>query len=152
MQQKSVAGSCSMNCLCWPDPARASRALSLWRLACNSCSLGLTHSLPGSMFDCFSACACCGAVVAVGVIGEICSAATVAAAGVAATKEIPLISPASSSPQLTNMPFFSRTVPSDRCVCWLHWQAKPCNARDAPSQHAPSLHVQQWTRVREWQL
>lgn len=51
---------------------------------------------------------------AVAVIGEICSAATVAAAGVAAAKEVPLISPASSSPQLTNMPFFFRTVPSDR--------------------------------------
>lgn len=53
---------------------------------------------------------------AVAVIGEICSAATVSAAGVAAEQKIPLISPAASSPQLTNMPYFFRTVPSDRCA------------------------------------
>jgi hypothetical protein len=58
---------------------------------------------------------CCGAV-AVGVIGEICSSATVAAAGFAGERKVPLISPASSSPQLTGMPFFRRTVPSDRWV------------------------------------
>lgn len=51
---------------------------------------------------------------AVAVVGDICSAASVAAAGVAGTKQVPLISPASSSPQLTGMSFFYRTVPSDR--------------------------------------
>lgn len=51
---------------------------------------------------------------AVAVIGDICSAASVAAAGVAGDKQVPLISPASSSPQLSGMPFFARTVPSDR--------------------------------------
>jgi hypothetical protein len=50
----------------------------------------------------------------VAVIGEICSAASVAAGGVANEFKIPLISPASSSPQLTGIDYFYRTVPSDR--------------------------------------
>jgi ABC-type branched-subunit amino acid transport system substrate-binding protein len=58
----------------------------------------------------------CAAMRAVAVIGDICSAATVAAAGVAGDKQVPLVSPASSSPQLSGMPFFARTVPSDRYV------------------------------------
>jgi hypothetical protein len=53
-------------------------------------------------------------VLAVAVIGDICSGATVAAAGVAGDAKVPLISPAASSPQLSNMQYFYRTVPSDR--------------------------------------
>lgn len=53
---------------------------------------------------------------AVAVIGDICSGATVAASGVAAAEQVPLISPAASSPQLSGLPFFFRTVPSDRWV------------------------------------
>lgn len=51
---------------------------------------------------------------AVMMLGEICSDASVAAAGVANEYKIPLISPSSSSPQLTGMEYFYRTVPSDR--------------------------------------
>lgn len=51
---------------------------------------------------------------AVGVIGEICSRATVAAAGVASMRKIPVISPASTSPSLSQIDYFFRTVPSDR--------------------------------------
>ena len=53
---------------------------------------------------------------AVAVVGPICSSDAVAAAGVAALVQVPLISPAASSPQLSNLPYFFRTVPSDRCV------------------------------------
>eukprot|EP00878_Enallax_costatus_P044940 GHUV01053737.1.p1 GENE.GHUV01053737.1~~GHUV01053737.1.p1 ORF type:complete len:309 (+),score=77.77 GHUV01053737.1:765-1691(+) len=51
---------------------------------------------------------------AVAVIGEICSRATVAAAGVANARKIPVISPASTSPSLSQTDYFFRTVPSDR--------------------------------------
>ncbi|KAF6234464.1 periplasmic binding protein-like I [Scenedesmus sp. NREL 46B-D3] len=51
---------------------------------------------------------------AVGVIGDICSRASVAAAGVANKRQIPVISPASTSPSLSAPDFFFRTVPSDR--------------------------------------
>lgn len=47
---------------------------------------------------------------AVGVIGEVCSGASVAAAGVANAKKIPVISPASTSPSLSQPDFFFRTV------------------------------------------
>jgi hypothetical protein len=48
------------------------------------------------------------------VVGEVCSAATVAAAGVAASRGLLLISPAASSPTLTDRDLFFRTVPSDK--------------------------------------
>jgi ABC-type branched-subunit amino acid transport system substrate-binding protein len=51
---------------------------------------------------------------AVAVVGEVCSAATVAAAGVSTTAKMPLISPAATSPALSGEDFFFRTVPSDR--------------------------------------
>lgn len=51
---------------------------------------------------------------AVAVVGELCSAATVAAAGVSAGNKLPLISPAATSPALSGADFFFRTVPSDR--------------------------------------
>jgi hypothetical protein len=51
---------------------------------------------------------CCGA--AVGVIGDICSRASVAAAGVANMRKILVISPASTSPSLSETDFFFRTV------------------------------------------
>jgi hypothetical protein len=71
---------------------------------------------------CPSSCRC--AVLCYGVLWCCCSwcywrdllSATVAAAGFAGERKVPLISPASSSPQLTGMPFFRRTVPSDRWV------------------------------------
>jgi ABC-type branched-subunit amino acid transport system substrate-binding protein len=47
-------------------------------------------------------------------VGEVCSAATVAAAGVASTAQIPLISPAATSPSLSDKDMFFRTVPSDK--------------------------------------
>lgn len=51
----------------------------------------------------------------VGVVGEICSAATVAAAGVATSRQVPLISPAATSPALSDFrDIFFRTVPSDK--------------------------------------
>jgi ABC-type branched-subunit amino acid transport system substrate-binding protein len=48
------------------------------------------------------------------VVGEICSAATVAAAGVATSSRLPLISPAATSPALSGNDMFFRTVPSDK--------------------------------------
>ncbi|KAF6254600.1 periplasmic binding protein-like I [Scenedesmus sp. NREL 46B-D3] len=51
---------------------------------------------------------------AVGVIGEVCSGASVAAAGVADSRRVPLVSPASTSPSLSRADYFLRTVPSDR--------------------------------------
>jgi branched-chain amino acid transport system substrate-binding protein len=51
---------------------------------------------------------------AVAVVGEVCSAATVAAAGVSSSSKIPLISPAATSPALSGEDLFFRTVPSDR--------------------------------------
>lgn len=47
-------------------------------------------------------------------VGEICSAATVAAAGVATSSSLPLISPAATSPALSGKDMFFRTVPSDK--------------------------------------
>lgn len=51
---------------------------------------------------------------AVAVIGEVCSAATVAAAGVSTSSKLPLISPAATSPALSGNDYFFRTVPSDK--------------------------------------
>ncbi|WIA42597.1 hypothetical protein OEZ86_008573 [Tetradesmus obliquus] len=51
---------------------------------------------------------------AIGVIGDICSRASVAAAGIANMRKIPIISPASTSPSLSETDFFFRTVPSDK--------------------------------------
>lgn len=51
---------------------------------------------------------------AIGVIGEVCSGATVAAAGVAAAAQLPLISPSATSPSLSVADTTFRTVPSDR--------------------------------------
>ncbi|KAF8056017.1 Atf7ip [Scenedesmus sp. PABB004] len=49
-----------------------------------------------------------------GVVGEFCSSASVGAAGVANARKVPLISPASTSPSLSQADYFFRTVPSDR--------------------------------------
>jgi hypothetical protein len=57
-------------------------------------------------------CGCCRCS-AVGVIGDICSRASVAAAGVANMRKIPVISPASTSPSLSETDFFFRTVRYD---------------------------------------
>jgi hypothetical protein len=63
----------------------------------------------------------------------------VAAAGVAAAAQVPLISPASSSPQLSGMPFFSRTVPSDR---WVRGETSPvCVLQGKGGGVHLSLHV-----------
>eukprot|EP00775_Hariotina_reticulata_P002127 gene2127-2446_t len=48
------------------------------------------------------------------VVGDICSGASVAAAGVASARKLPLISPSSTSPALSQIDYFFRTVPSDR--------------------------------------
>lgn len=45
-------------------------------------------------------------------IGEVCSGASVAAAGVANSRKVPIISPSSTSPTLSQTDFFFRTVPS----------------------------------------
>jgi hypothetical protein len=58
-------------------------------------------------------CFCC----AVGVIGDICSRASVAAAGVANMRKIPIISPASTSPSLSETDFFFRTVRAALDLC-----------------------------------
>eukprot|EP00966_Prymnesium_polylepis_P263775 6093856-Prymnesium_polylepis.1 len=53
------------------------------------------------------------------IIGAGCSAASVTAAQVAGSSQIPLISPASRSPSLSNalsFPFFLRTIPSEAVV------------------------------------
>lgn len=50
---------------------------------------------------------------AVAVLGEVCSGASVAAAGVSNAKKIPIISPSSTSPSLSQPDFFFRVVPSD---------------------------------------
>lgn len=66
---------------------------------------------------CIKLCCLCFSVslVAVAVVGEICSAATVAAAGVSANNNLPLISPAATSPSLSDYKdMFFRTVPSDK--------------------------------------
>lgn len=44
------------------------------------------------------------------VIGDVCSSASVAAAGVAASRQLPVISPASTSPSLSDVDYFFRTV------------------------------------------
>lgn len=65
--------------------------------------------------SCFLLYCCPMAARAVGVVGEICSAATVAAAGVATSRQVPLISPAATSPALSDFrDMFFRTVPSDK--------------------------------------
>lgn len=48
--------------------------------------------------------------LAVAVMGEVCSGASVAAAGVANDKQIPMISPASTSASLSQKDYFFRTV------------------------------------------
>ncbi|WIA43947.1 hypothetical protein OEZ86_010340 [Tetradesmus obliquus] len=50
---------------------------------------------------------------AVALLGEVCSGASVAAAGVSNAKKIPIISPSSTSPSLSQPDFFFRVVPSD---------------------------------------
>eukprot|EP00775_Hariotina_reticulata_P003097 gene3097-3376_t len=51
---------------------------------------------------------------ATAIIGEICSGASLAAQGIVTSKQIPMISPASSASALSQVDFFFRTVPSDR--------------------------------------
>ncbi|KAF6261902.1 periplasmic binding protein-like I [Scenedesmus sp. NREL 46B-D3] len=50
---------------------------------------------------------------AVAVIGEVCSGASVAAAGVSNAKKLPIISPSSTTPSLSQPDFFFRVIPSD---------------------------------------
>jgi hypothetical protein len=47
---------------------------------------------------------------AVAVLGEVCSGASVAAAGVSNAKKLPIISPSSTSPSLSQADFFFRVV------------------------------------------
>jgi hypothetical protein len=49
---------------------------------------------------------------AVAVLGEVCSGASVAAAGVSNAKKLPIISPSSTSPSLSQPDFFFRVVSS----------------------------------------
>lgn len=49
------------------------------------------------------------------VVSTACSTDAVAYVHVAAAAQIPLIAASASGPQLSGTPFFSRTVPSDRC-------------------------------------
>jgi hypothetical protein len=64
----------------------------------------------------------------------------VSAAGVANEFKVPLISPASSSPQITGMEFVYRTVPSDRCAahCGAAVCAGPCSRVRVRSRHQRS--------------
>lgn len=75
-------------------------------------------ALHDGVWDALCVCVCALPVpcqrLAVAVVGEICSAATVAAAGVSTNSKMPLISPAATSPALSGADFFFRTVPSDK--------------------------------------